>query len=237
MKRAAILQTGVNNPNLSAHYPDYPSMFRTLIGQAQATPMIELVSFPVLEGSFFPDIDRFDGFIITGSASGVYEKTEWMKELFAFIRVAHEKKKKIAGFCFGHQAIAVALGGKVIKSEKGWGAGIKKHVVKSKKDWMTPYVSNLQLIYMHQDQVVKLPESAVLLSGDNFCPFSAFTVGEHILSMQGHPEFSNEFVKDLIKLRTDSIGTRETNLALNSLSNPHDGTIVGQWIVNLLCSP
>ena len=102
---------------------------------------------------------------------------------------------------------------------------------------MTPYVSNLQLIYMHQDQVVKLPESAVLLSGDNFCPFSAFTVGEHILSMQGHPEFSNEFVKDLIKLRTDSIGTRETNLALNSLSNPHDGTIVGQWIVNLLCSP
>ena len=94
MKRVAILQTGVNNPNLSAHYPDYPSMFRTLIGQAQATPMIELVSFPVLEGSFFPDIDRSDGFIITGSASGVYEKTEWMKELFAFIRVAHEKKKK-----------------------------------------------------------------------------------------------------------------------------------------------
>ena len=58
MKRAAILQTGVNNPNLSAHYPDYPSMFRTLIGQAQATPMIELVSFPGIRGIVFPDIDN-----------------------------------------------------------------------------------------------------------------------------------------------------------------------------------
>ena len=50
MKRVAILQTGVNNPKMSASYPDYPGMFRSLIGQAQSTPMIELISFPILEG-------------------------------------------------------------------------------------------------------------------------------------------------------------------------------------------
>ena len=89
---------------------------------------------------------------------------------------------------------------------------------------------------MHQDQVVKLPESAVLLSGDNFCPFSAFTIEEHILAMQGHPEFSKEFVKDLISLRTNNIGHEKTNAAINSLSNSHDGDVVGEWIVNFFCS-
>ena len=96
MKRVAILQTGVNNPQLSASYPDYPGMFRILVGQQQTTPNIELISFPVLEGAFLPDIEKFDGFIITGSASGVYEDTEWMRGLFAFIRDAEKAKKKIS---------------------------------------------------------------------------------------------------------------------------------------------
>ena len=236
MRRIAILQTGMNNPKMPAHYPDYPSMFRSLIGKPQASPLIELISFPILEGPFFPDMKKSDGFIITGSASGVYEETDWMKKLFCFIRDAHNQRKKIAGFCFGHQAIAVALGGHVVKSEKGWGVGIKKHSIYNQKVWMRPHRNELQLIYMHQDQVVKLPESAVLLSGDNFCPFSAFTIEEHILAMQGHPEFSKEFVKDLISLRTNNIGYEKTNAAINSLSNSHDGDVVGEWIINFFCS-
>ena len=232
MKRIAILQTGVNNPRLPPHHPDYPSMFRSLIGKAQISPLIELISFPVLEGPFFPNINNFDGFIITGSASGVYENAQWMKKLFSFIREAHNKRKKIAGFCFGHQAIAVALGGEVIKSDKGWGVGIKKHTIYSTKDWMKPHLDELKLIYMHQDQVVKLPEAAVLLSGDNFCPFSAFTIDENIISMQGHPEFSRRFIRDLISLRAQNIGREKVDTALSSLSNSHDGHIVGEWIVN-----
>ena len=235
MARVAILQTGVNNPKMSANYSDYPGMFRSLIGQAQATPMIELISFPILEGSSLPEIDKFDGFLITGSASGVYENKSWMKSLFAFIREAHKKKKKIAGFCFGHQEITVALGGEVIKSEKCWGVGIRKHFISSAKNWMKPKKRHLELIYMHQDQVIKLPDSAAKLSGDEFCPISAFSIGEHIFSMQGHPEFSREFTQDLIALRTSNIGQEKANIALESLSKPHDGFIVGQWIVNFFC--
>jgi len=235
MKRVAILQTGVNNPQLSASYPDYPGMFRILVGQQQTTPNIELISFPVLEGAFLPDIEKFDGFIITGSASGVYEDTEWMRGLFAFIRDAEKAKKKIAGFCFGHQAIAKALGGEVVKSEKGWGVGIKKHPLFSKKYWMVPAVEHLHLIYTHQDQVIKLPEGAEVFSGDSFCPYSAFSIGNHVLAMQGHPEFSAEFVRDLITLRKETIGLEKADLALDSLSTPHDGPLIGQWLVNFFC--
>ena len=236
MKRIAILQTGVNNPKLPTHHPDYPSMFRSLVGKAQKTPLLELISFPVLEGPFFPKIKKFDGFIVTGSASGVYENARWMKKLFSFIKDAHVQRKKLAGFCFGHQAIAVALGGEVVKSEKGWGVGIRKHSIHNPKYWMKPHLDELKLLYMHQDQVVKLPDSAVLLSGDNFCPFSAFTIDEHIISMQGHPEFSKEFMKDLISLRVENIGCKKADIALNSLSNSHDGHIVGEWLVNFFCS-
>ncbi len=236
MKRIAILQTGVNNPKMSASYQDYPGMFRSLLGRVQTTPIIELISFPIIEGSNLPDINKFDGFLITGSASGVYEKTNWMNDLFNFIRIVNKKKKKIAGFCFGHQAIAVALGGEVVKSEKGWGVGIRRHSVFNNKNWMTPKKNDLDLIYMHQDQVTKLPESAVKLSGDDFCPFSSFSIEEHVLSMQGHPEFSAEFTRDLITLRSENIGAEKANVALKSLSKPHDGPVVGQWIVNFFCS-
>ena len=53
--------------------------------------------------------------------------------------------------------------------------------------------------------------------------------------MQGHPEFSQEFTKDLIALRTDNIGQAKTNIALESLSKAHDGPVVGRWIVNFFC--
>ena len=101
--------------------------------------------------------------------------------------------------------------------------------------WSCTQKTDLELIYMHQDQVIKLPDSAEVLSGDEFCPFSAFSIGDHILSMQGHPEFSAEFTQDLIALRSRNIGQEKATIALESLSKPHDGPIVGQWIVNFFC--
>lgn len=55
------------------------------------------------------------GWIITGSNCATYQKEAWMFKLYELIRriVSRKGTQKLLGFCFGHQSIAVALGGSV----------------------------------------------------------------------------------------------------------------------------
>ena len=77
---------------------------------------VELVEFNVLQGCYPQVLGHFDGFIIPGSAASSYERTPWILELEAFIRMLSEKRQKVLGICFGHQIIAQALGGVVEKN-------------------------------------------------------------------------------------------------------------------------
>ena len=65
------------------------------------------------------------------------------------------------GVCFGHQAIAIALGGRVRQYEGGFGAGVRASRVIDEK--MQPYFPQqvMRLLYSHHDQVEALPADAV----------------------------------------------------------------------------
>ena len=65
------------------------------------------------DGVFPEDLSVFDGVMITGSPASVLEPEPWMATLQDQICTAYQLHIPLFGACFGHQAIALALGGQV----------------------------------------------------------------------------------------------------------------------------
>lgn len=229
--KLAILQTGHNNAALPSYLRAYPQMFVDLMAAQDGHEDISLTNYVVVDGEFPKAVEDYDGYIITGSRHGVYEDFPFIAPLMDFIRDAYAKDIPQIGICFGHQAIAQALGGKVIKSPKGWGVGIRKVDVVKKADWMTNASDTLDLIYVHQDQVIEAPEGAEILAGDDFCPIASFAMGQTIYTLQGHPEFDKDYVHELLAIRGQDMGGDVVKTASASLAGTHQGVQAGNWML------
>ena len=162
-----ILRTGAPPPELAPRFGDYEDMFARLLG-----PGFALRAYDVQGGELPPAPDAHPAFLITGSAAGVYEPLPWIAPLLAFLREA-KGRTKLVGICFGHQAMAEALGGRVEKSERGWGdrpPGLRNRG--SGAPWMGEAPpGRIAVPVSHQDQVVIPPPGARVLAGNAFTPF------------------------------------------------------------------
>jgi GMP synthase-like glutamine amidotransferase len=138
-------------------------------------------------------------------------------------------QKKLIGICFGHQLIAKALGGKVIRSPKGWGVGLSLNSITGRTEWMVPALDIINLPVSHSEQVVEPPLHATLLASTEFCPYFMLQIGEHILTVQGHPEFSKNYTKDLMEMRKDALSDESYQQGLSSLALASDGEIMARW--------
>ncbi len=223
MIRIAILETGTPPPALKAAHGDYPAMFRDLLGEA-----FVFETFDVQAGAL-PDPAALDAAIITGSPAGVYESAGWIAGLLDWIRAA-KGRTKLVGVCFGHQAMAQALGGRVEKSDRGWGVGLHRYEVLSPEPWMTPGAATVAIPASHQDQVVEKPSDARVLLRSDFTPFAGLAWGEDAISMQPHPEFTPAFAIELTAGRHDRIDPALVARAVDSLKAADDRAMVAEWI-------
>ncbi|WP_420631881.1 glutamine amidotransferase-related protein [Candidatus Leptofilum sp.] len=191
--------------------------------------------YTVALNQFPADPDLYDGYVITGSPSGAYETDPWILTLMTFIRQCYHLGKKLVGICFGHQIIAQALGGHVEKSAKGWGLGLKPFAVNSSKPWMTEPSPHCSLYFVHQDQVIDLPPGAEQLAGNDFCPNVMYAIGEQVLGVQGHPEFTPEIMEGILASRNEMENSEVYETAVASVANGRpDNQLFAQWIVNFL---
>lgn len=111
-----------------------------------------------------------------GLFGGVYETDAWIADLLDWIRAA-KGRTKLVGVCFGHQAMAQALGGRVEKSDRGWGVGLHRYQVASSEPWMNPAAATVAIPASHQDQVVEKPADARVLLRSDFTPFAGLAWG------------------------------------------------------------
>lgn len=222
-KPIAILETGRPPEALVDAFGDYPSQFRALLG-----PEVETRSFDVQAGEL-PDPDAFAGAIVTGSAAGVYEDHAWIAPLMDWLRDARGRTR-LVGVCFGHQAMAQAFGGRVEKSDRGWGVGLHRYDVVSQEAWMTPPAPALAIPVSHQDQVVDPGPGARLIARSDFTPFAGLAWGEDAISVQCHPEFDPAYATALVEGRRGRIDPALVDAAVKSLSQPDDRPLLGVWI-------
>jgi GMP synthase-like glutamine amidotransferase len=210
--------------------PSYASMFTTLFDAV--SPTNEYRIFPAFDRILPTTLKQDELYVITGSNAGAYEQETWIQELLTWIRQADAEKVKLAGICFGHQAIAQALGGEVVQSSKGWGVGIRKSRLLSQAATAYFPKGEMRLLYNHHDQVVRLPKGAELLATSEFCPYESFAIGQHILTFQGHPEFTPEYEEYLITNNAPDEPEEVKNAALTSLkTEKHQGLVAAKWIM------
>ncbi|MBV9882804.1 MAG: type 1 glutamine amidotransferase [Sphingomonadaceae bacterium] len=223
----AILETGAPPPALEERFGRYPAMFERLIG-------LDARSYDVQAGALPADVGRHDAYLITGSAAGVYDDLPWIPRLITFLRAA-KGRAKLVGICFGHQVMAQAFGGRVEKSDKGWGVGLHAYPIVRHEAWMDP-VPLVAAPASHQDQVVAAPQEAELIASTLFTPYAGFAWRDQpAISFQFHPEMSPDFARALYDSRRDRIP--DADAAIASLDAPNDNARIGEWIRRFLVTP
>ncbi|MEZ5042762.1 MAG: hypothetical protein R2828_22905 [Saprospiraceae bacterium] len=218
------------NPLFSDEFGDYPEMFQDF------WPTLELEVFAVCDGQFPDTVGDCEAYIATGSSYSVYERIDWIERLKGFIREIHAAGKYYLGVCFGHQLLAEALGGKVLKSNRGWSIGVHTFSILKKEAWMLPYQDTLNLLMMCQDQVEVLPPGGVLLGSTPNCPMGMFRVGTKLLGIQAHPEFSKAYDQVLMESRVDRMGEAIVRQGIASLAQPLDASLFGEWAIRFFAA-
>lgn len=230
--KVGILKTGRPPKPAIPQFGTYPDMFMRLLGPETYDWRV----YAADEGELPSAPEECAAYIVTGSAAGVYESDLWIGDLLDWLRSA-KGRTKLVGICFGHQAMAQAFGGQVIKSPKGWAIGQQDYQVLRAEPWMDGPPA-IRLPGSHQDQVVELPPNAEVIAASAFTPLGALAWRDQpAISMQLHPEFEPDYARALIEARRGKVYTDEqADRGIASYEGPDDRARVGLWINRFLQS-
>ena len=225
--RIGILQCGAVPEPLQAAHGTYAAMMQRMLGAGRET-----VVFDVTVGTL-PEPRDCDAYVLTGSSVGVYDDLPWIPGLTAFLRRARGQAK-LVGICFGHQAMAEAFGGRVVKADRGWGIGLQRYDVVERAWWMDQ-ADHVDIPASHQDQVVEPPPGAAVTLASGFTPYAGLNYGDAI-SFQFHPEFGAAFGTALVEMRRGRYGPA-ADTAIRSYEKPDDCDRVAGWIGRFIDGP
>ncbi len=230
--KICILEADDLHPQLQPDFHSFGAMFVRLLGnQAIAA---EFSIYNVVRGEYPCENERFDAFLVTGSKADSFGTDAWILELRSYLLLRYQAGDVLLGICFGHQILALALGGNTERAEQGWGVGVHSYRMQVPALGDRGCPENLRMLISHRDQVTRLPEGAQLLASSDFCPNAAFMLEDQVLCFQGHPEFTADFSRSLLQLRQGIYTPEFYARGLKSLQQEHDGHKVGGWMLEFV---
>ncbi|KAF8154701.1 class I glutamine amidotransferase-like protein [Crassisporium funariophilum] len=220
--RIALLVCGGLTGKPLALNGNYYDIFLRYLQASKPNPQTSFTLDPydVVHEMTYPNEDDYDSIMLTGSAASAYENIEWTNKLVGYIsRVADTKPHvKLIGICFGHQIVARALGGECVPNGGRWEVGPTPIELTDIGKQLFGNHDTLNIQQMHRDHVPSVPLNFHLLASSpvslnqgmvRFASLSNPMPGKplppiQILTVQGHPEFTESVVSAIVEQRFSS---------------------------------
>ena len=89
---------------------------------------------------------------------------------------------------------------------------------------------------MHRDIVFAYPREVEQLGSSPICQVQGMYVANRLITIQGHPEFNEEIMKEIIEARhaTGVFDDQAYEAAMERVVKPHDGLVVSKAFLKFL---
>ncbi len=133
--------------------------------------------------------DKSDLLVVLGGPVGAYEDDlyPFLRDELALLQHRLANRASVLGICLGAQLVARALGAPVYPGpikEIGWCPLV---LTEAGRNGLLGALDGVPVLHWHGD-TFDLPKTAVRLASTAACANQAFSVGDHVLAFQFHPE-------------------------------------------------
>ncbi|KAK3303706.1 class I glutamine amidotransferase-like protein [Chaetomium strumarium] len=248
--RLAILLTDEPLPSIAAKLGGFDSIFTSLLRAGcesldppqPLTSQLTLTAHNVVgaaaagDDEAYPDPATIDAVLITGSRYAAYADDEWIVRLTYYTRrLLDGGRVRVIGVCFGHQIVARALGAPVARSSAGWELSVTELEL-TEEGKRVFGVNSLKIYQTHRDAILAYPPGVIPLARTELCPKQGMYVPRRLITVQGHPEFSQFMMTEMLRVRhaAGTIPDGAFEDAMRRVADDHDGVVVARAFLRFL---
>ena len=160
-------------------------------------------------------LEAAKGIIITGSRHCSYAQDGTWKETLMQILPEFINRGRIVGICFGHQLIARAFKGETSRNPSN------KYIYKAE---VISGPKTYKIMQSHGDCVSIIPPGFQCDFSSKSCRVESLRLFDRVLTFQGHPEYTEEFVKEF-HLKLMKMRGKVSNKKLEKIKNLSPGSL------------
>ncbi len=197
-----LVRCGDPEPSVARVHGSFAQWFRHALPPTVTLDVVDIRTETVSPAQ----LDAVSAVVVSGSSHAVYESHPWLPALDALIReVVSVRRMYFLGVCFGHQALARALGGEVTRNPRGREMGTIR--VSLTPDGRTnPLFAALPTDFSaqatHMDTVRRPPPGATVLATSALDPCQSFAI-HRAWGVQFHPEATADILRGYVRARAD----------------------------------